>query len=199
MQRRLFIGSLLALLAGCATQNTEPQARLGGNLTPRAGKAYVVVALTADTFQSNHTYLTARFSQPYSGEGLALQFGHSISARLGNDRIGDGADSVPGKLQLLELEPGRYEFSEATSNWPDPSGREPFSQSNRLPMRHSFELQAGEAVYLGDIHLQLNDHPQVRIIDAHERDFRHISNQWKISDLSPLQIRLLQTEPTAQR
>lgn len=194
MQRRLFIGALLALLAGCATQQSDPQARLGGSLSPRAGKAYVVVSLTADTFQASSTYLAARFSQPYSGEGLAMQFGHSIQARLGSDRIGDGETGVPGKLQLLELEPGRYEFTEATSNWPDPSGREPFSQSNRLPMRHSFELQPGEAVYLGEIHLQLNDRPQVSIIDSHERDFRHIGGQWKISDLSPLKIRLLQPD-----
>lgn len=199
MHRRLFIGSLLALLAGCATQTPEPHARLAGKLSPRAGKAYVVVSLTADTFQTSHTYLAARFSQPYTGEGLALQFGHSIQAKLGSDRIGEGDASVPGKLQLLELEPGRYEFSEATSNWPDPAGREPFSQSNRLPMRHSFEVQAGESVYLGEIRLQLNDRPQVSIIDAHERDFRHIGSQWKISDLSPLQIRLLQADQTTQQ
>lgn len=194
MQRRLFIGALLALLAGCATQQNDPQARLGGSLSPRAGKAYVVVSLTADTFQTSNTYLAARFSQPYSGEGLSMQFGHSIQARLGSDRIGEGDASVAGKLQLLELEPGRYEFTEATSNWPDPSGREPFSQSNRLPMRHSFELQPGEAVYLGEIHLQLNDRPQVSIVDAHERDFRHIGSQWKIGDLSPLKVRLLQAD-----
>lgn len=192
MHRRLFIGSLLALLAGCATQQTDPQARLAGSLAPRAGKAYVVVALSADTFQASNTYLNARFSQPGPAEGLALQFGHSIQAKLGSDRIGDSETGVPGKLQLLELEPGRYEFSEASSNWPDPSGREPFSQSNRLPMKHSFEVQAGESIYLGEIRLLLNDHPQVTIVDAHERDFRHIGSQWKIGDLSPLKIRLLQ-------
>ena len=31
-------------------------------------------------------------------------------------------------------------------------------------------------------------------VDAHERDYRHISNEWKINDLSPLKIKLLQAD-----
>ena len=55
-------------------------------------------------------------------------------------------------------------------------------------------FQTGDAVYLGEIRIQAGNPPQLSIVDSHERDYRHISKEWKINDLSPLKIRLLQGE-----
>lgn len=192
MNRRTLLASLILLLAGCASQ--QPPQNLAGSLSPRAGKAYAVVSLSSDDTRPSSTYLNARYTSAAVQQGITMDFGRSIQTALANDRIGSGEGSVPGRLFLLELEPGRYQFFEANSHWPDPAGREPFSQSNRLVMQHSFEVAPGDALYLGEIQLNLSNRPQVNIIDAHERDFRVISNEWKINDLSPLKVKLLQAD-----
>ena len=193
MKRLAVLASVMLLLAGCASQS-EPVKKLAGSLSPRAGKAYAVVSLGDGNAQPSSTYLNARYSADKAPDGMAWELGYTLQTALANDRIGSGDSAVPGRVFLLELEPGQYRFSEANRNWPDPAGREPFSQANRLPMQHSFELQPGDAVYLGEIRIQAGNPPQLSIVDAHERDYRHINNEWKINDLSPLKIRLLQGE-----
>ena len=193
MKRLAVLASVIALLAGCASQ-PGPAKQLAGSLSPRAGKAYAVVSLGNGSSQPSSTYLNARYSADKAQDSMAWELGYSLLAAMASDRIGSGDNAVPGRLFLLELEPGSYRFFEANSNWPDPAGREPYSKSTRLVMQHSFEVQPGDAVYLGEIQLNLGNPPQVKIVDAHERDFRHISNEWKISDLSPLKQRLLQAD-----
>lgn len=195
MNRRALLASLMLILAGCASQQ-PPLQNLAGSLSPRAGMAYAVVSLSSDDTQPSSTYLNARYSAVALQQGITMDFGRSIQTALANDRIGSGEGSIPGRVFLLELEPGRYQFFEANSHWPDASGREPFSQSNRLLMQHSFDVAPGDALYLGEIRLNLSKRPQVNIIDAHERDFRVIRNEWKINDLSPLKVKLLQADST---
>ena len=187
------LASVMLLLAGCASQ-PGPAKQLAGSLSPRAGKAYAVVSLGNASSQPSSTYLNARYSADKAQDGMAWELGYSLQAAMASDRIGSGDSAVPGRLFLLELEPGSYRFFEANSNWPDPAGREPFSQSHRLLMQHGFDLQPGDAVYLGEIRIETGSQPQLSIVDAHERDYRHISNEWKINDLSPLKIKLLQAE-----
>ena len=193
MKRLAVLASVMLLLAGCASQ-PGPAKQLAGSLAPRAGKAYAVVSLGDGSAQPGSTYLNARYSADKAPDGMAWELGHTLQTALANDRIGSGEQAVPGRVFLLELEPGQYRFSEANRNWPDPAGREPFSQANRLPMQHSFELQPGDAVYLGEIRIQAGNPPQLSIVDAHERDYRHISKEWKINDLSPLKVKLLQAD-----
>lgn len=192
MNRRALLASLMLVLAGCASQ--QPLPNLSGSLSPRAGMAYVVVSLSSDDTQPSSTYLNARYTSATVQQGITMDFGRSIQTALANDRIGSGEGSVPGRVFLLELEAGRYQFFEANSHWPDAAGREPFSQSNRLVMQHSFDVAPGDTLYLGEIQLNLSNRPQVNIIDAHERDFRVIRDEWKINDLRPLKVKLLQAD-----
>ncbi len=182
----------VALLAGCASQVIPPAQRLHGELAPRAGKAYAIVALTSDS-QRGHRTLFATFSRIAPAERLALTPAQRIQSRPDMERIGGAEQGMPGALHLLELEPGEYEFTEAGSHWPDPAGREPYGEQIRLPLKHRFSLQTGESVYLGELRLTLDAPPSATVVDAHQRDFRHVTEQWQVNSVAPVIIRLMET------
>ena len=119
MKRLAVLASVMLLLAGCASQ-PGPAKQLAGSLAPRAGKAYAVVSLGDGSAQPGSTYLNARYSADKAPDGMAWELGHTLQTALANDRIGSGEQAVPGRVFLLELEPGQYRFSEANRNWPDP-------------------------------------------------------------------------------
>ena len=130
MKRLAVLASVIALLAGCASQ-PGPAKQLAGSLSPRAGKAYAVVSLGNGSSQPSSTYLNARYSADKAQDSMAWELGYSLLAAMASDRIGSGDNAVPGRLFLLELEPGSYRFFEANSNWPDPAGQQSLARVGR--------------------------------------------------------------------
>ena len=75
-------------------------------------------------------------------------------------------DQPPGRLAILEIAPGEYEFF----RWSGFSGA--MRVESGTPFSKRFEVRAGEVVYLGNLHLITRDKKWVvSSSDRHDRDF----------------------------
>lgn len=155
MRRLVILFSALLLLAGCAT----PAKELKGSLTPPAGMGYAIVALAGWAFDPDSATLEA----DYAGENG--QPGGRIYASLLTDSLFGPEGSSPrnGKLALLTLPPGQYRFVQAFGYYKQDMGFWSGQKITRFPMNAPFVVRAGEAVYLGEIWLDLSYRPELQI------------------------------------
>ncbi len=188
MKKRWII-LLCLMLAACAS----PVARhLNGSLTPPPGMAYALVSLTASGHDIDNAQLAARF---HALDGDKHQDG-AIYASLATDTIFSrqvGGPMVDGRLSLITLKPGHYQFYSA-------SGR--YQEDTLMLSTHStvwrtfklnlpFDVKAGEVVYLGEINLDLSNLPEWHVRDSRERDLGHVVRIWQVPDVSMVHTRLL--------
>jgi hypothetical protein len=179
MFKSLILSSVL-FLSACAS---APVAVLQGKLTPPADQGYVVVALTLNSFDQDGANAWLRLEGPTGRSDLNASILHDTIAAPNKNAI--------GKLHLLSLAPGQYTVQQAVGDWSYTAAGWPQQRHDQLPMGQSFEVKAGEVIYLGEVHLALSFKSSVKISDQHERDFYALGQNYGISDSSNIKIRLL--------
>ena len=186
MRRLVILFSALLLLAGCAT----PAKELKGSLTPPAGMGYAIVALAGWAFDPDSATLEA----DYAGENG--QPGGRIYASLLTDSLFGPEGSSPrnGKLALLTLPPGQYRFVQAFGYYKQDMGFLSGQKITRFPMNEPFVVQAGEAVYLGEIWLDLSYRPELQIRDTLQYNLGQIQRVWHVNDTSALRVEILHNQ-----
>ncbi|MDR3428865.1 hypothetical protein [Silvimonas sp.] len=187
LKRLLLLLTCIVLLSACATR---PQLSTTGIMVPPAGQAYAVLAITFTSFDRDTTNTSVVLQGPMGQK--------EYFAQVMTDFIRDAGDipDTPGKLHLITLPPGHYTMPMAWGRWNDGSDTIMFSHHvDRIPLNLQFDVAAGEVIYLGDVHLDLNLRSSARLSDQHARDFNHIKTIWKVPDTSSIQIRLPQPIP----
>lgn len=171
------------LLSACATRNVDPDYRLDGD----KAEGVVVVSLTYEG-------LDRRDSPSWSYRRLDAEGGNRIFARSLRSQL--DWEAPPGRLAVFALPPGSYEFyrcefaglaGQAQPTWS--TGRDGVITANnpwfagfntpdytaRKAEAYSvkFEVAAGKAIYLGNLHLTWRGPPHtgtVSVLDRAERD-----------------------------
>ncbi|AOX99824.1 hypothetical protein [Jeongeupia sp. USM3] len=175
---------LLILLAGCASLKPQTDA---GKLVPPPGQGYAVLAFTLNSLE------------PDSGDANLVFNGGGVSGNLYASENTDyirAPGNVPddkGRLTFAALPPGDYTITHVYGYWgmPDTLGQAGMRNVISLPRQDRFTVRAGEVVYLGDFHLNMNFKPDVVLSNQQARDFNHMKVMWGVSDFSNVQTRLL--------
>ena len=171
---------LAICLSACGT---APQLSSGGQLQPPPGKAYGLMAITFDSWDKD----TANVSVVLQGPDGA----HEYFAQVMTDFIrgpGDMPDST-GKLHLITLTPGHYVAPAVWARWSDGSDTVMFNHHvERIPLNQQFDVTAGQVLYLGDVHAQLNYRPSVKVSDQSPRDLNHVKVIWKVPDTRNIEL-----------
>jgi len=185
--KKCWIILLCLMLAACAS----PVARhLNGSLTPPPGMAYALVSLTASGYDIDDAQLTARF---HALDGDKQQDG-AVYASLATDTIFSrqvGGPMVDGRLSLITLKPGHYQFYSASGRYQDGMLFMHPTVWRTIKLNLPFDVAAGEVVYLGEINLDLSNLPESHVRDSHERDLGHVVRIWQVPDVSMVHTRLL--------
>ncbi|MBY0445910.1 MAG: hypothetical protein K2Q15_11950 [Burkholderiales bacterium] len=179
MFKSLILSSVL-FLSACAT---TPVAVLQGKLTPPADQGYVVVALTLNSFDQDGANAWLRLQGPNSRSDLNASILHDTIAAPNKNAI--------GKLHLLSLAPGQYTVQQALGDWSYTAAGWPQQRRDQMPIGQSFEVKAGEVIYLGEVHLALSFQSSLKMSDQHERDFYALGQQYGVSDTSNIKTQLL--------
>ncbi|MBM3114905.1 hypothetical protein [Jeongeupia naejangsanensis] len=182
--KRVAALGLLILLAACASMKPQTDA---GKLQPPPGQGYAVLAFTLHSLQ------------PDSGDANLVFNGAGISGNLYASENTDyirAPGNVPddkGRLTFTALPPGNYTISHVYGYWgmPDTLGQAGMRNVISLPRQDRFTVRAGEVVYLGDFHLNMNFKPDVVLSDQQARDFNHMKVMWGVSDFSNVKVQLL--------
>ncbi|AZN35157.1 hypothetical protein [Iodobacter ciconiae] len=172
--------SCVLFLSACAS---VPVAVMQGRLAPPVGQGYVVVALTLNSFDQDGANAWLRLE---GSQGRA-----DLNASILHDTITAPNKNATGKLHILSLPPGQYTAVSAVGYWRYTAAGWPQQRHEQLPIGQSFEVKAGEVIYLGEVHLALNFQSSLIISDQHERDFYALGQQYGISDTSNIKTRLL--------
>lgn len=180
---RIMLILALALLAGCSS---IPPPLKQGTLTPPAGQAYAIVSLTARAFEQDSASATLLVTDA-SGRVAA-----SGRAHMATDTVfgQEGMSPAEGRLLLFTLPPGDYRLAQAWGYWREDRGTmwSGMMRSASFPLNAPFSLKEGEAVYLGEVFLDLSYRPEVTLRDARTRDTGHIQRVWKIQDIGALRM-----------
>ena len=139
--------------AGRLCQPARPGETMAARLsTPRAAPMAVVsrsngMATAAQQHLSPMPVLTTPTRRRRHGLGAAYSLQTATGQRSHRQRrqrrCRAGCFAGTGTAAIQPMHRGQPQLAR-------PAGREPFSQSHRLPMQHGFELQTGDAVYLGE-------------------------------------------------
>ncbi|WP_053077275.1 hypothetical protein [Chromobacterium sp. LK11] len=184
MLKRIFAPALCALLlAGCATMAD----RLRGSLEPPAERGYAIVSLTGKSANPDSATLGLDIANA-SGRVVAAD-----SASLLTDTVfgEQGKSMAEGKLMLFTLEPGSYRVEQVWANWLEDGAWGVNRKMRSFRLAAPFEVKRGEAVYLGNVEVEMSFLPEARLRDESERDFAHVRRIWKIKDVSGVQLRPL--------
>src|SRR5690242_4764876 len=151
MRRLLAIAATL-LLGQCATPGEDHRFRVGQE---QEGMAFIGLAEATGATTPIYTMLWRRID-PATGAFMALNAGTSFETRTddgGSIRI----DGVPGEFEYSRLAPGAYALDGVYALIP--AGHVNYYASGIIvgPDRPTFELRAGEAIYLGIWQVSLND------------------------------------------
>jgi hypothetical protein len=165
MKRSLVTVTLVLLLSGCI-RSVSPDFEL----KPDSSRGVIVVSLTASGRIPGELLFYVR----PQGDTASLQ-GRSIQVFGPTKGIvdwpilksGNPPDQPPGRLAILELAPGQYEFY----RWSGIVGG--FVQQNVKPFSYRFEVRPGEVVYLGTLHLNRPNDQKYTVTtgDRRDRDF----------------------------
>ncbi|GGP18180.1 hypothetical protein [Silvimonas iriomotensis] len=179
MFKRVLLLCCIGLLSACAAR---PQMSTAGAMVPPAGQAYGILAVTFNSLDHDTTVTSVVVEGPW---GRKEFFANN------NNYIRDAGDvpDTTGQLQLLTLPPGHYTMTDTWTRWGNP-GMDMSRRIGRLPLNQGFDVKAGEVVYLGEVHVDVNFQPTATLKDAHQRDFNHIKVMWGVPDTSNIQIRL---------
>ena len=184
MRKRLFVLALGALLlTGCANMAE----RLRGSLEPPAEHGYAIVSLTGKSTNPDSAML---------GLDIANAAGRVVagdSASLLTDTVfgEQGKSMAEGKLMLFTLEPGQYRVERAWANWLEDGAWGVSRKMRSFRLAAPFEVKRGEAVYLGNVDVEMSFLPEARLRNESERDLAHVRRIWKIKDVSGVQLRPL--------
>lgn len=185
--KRFGLGLALAwLLCACAS---APQLR-EGRLQPPTGLAYAVVSVTLDAL-----------NPPYADAGICLkgpQGNFCLEAQSNVDFVrapGDEPDAI-GRLHVVALSAGSYRIVNIHGGISDDvfGPGTLFYQRTFFDLNDRFTLSAGEAVYLGNYHISLNNLPSFRREDARRRDFNDLRERWGVTDTSNIMPKLAFTK-----
>ena len=179
--RTLLILSTAALLSACSTMADKLQ----GSLTPPPGDGYAIFSLVGKSSEPD------RSSASVSWNSLDSALQGRVYANMGTNTIfGENGNMAAGKLELLTLPPGRYQLNTAYGYWPSGLGRfgDGGIQIRSFPLNLPFSVEAGKAVYLGEVLLEMDYLPTAEIRDAQQRDFAHMKNVWKVNNLNTVVI-----------
>ncbi|WP_432721183.1 hypothetical protein R0381_002656 [Jeongeupia wiesaeckerbachi] len=186
--KRVAALGLLILLAGCAS--LKPQTD-DGKMLPPPGQGYAVLAFTLQSLQPD----SGDANLVFSGAGVNGQF--YASENVDYIRAPGNIPDDKGRLAFAALPPGDYTISHVYGYWgmPDALGQAGMRNIISLPRQDRFTVRAGEVVYLGDFHLNMNFKPDVMLSDQQTRDFNHMKVMWGVSDFSNVQVRPLARGP----
>jgi len=180
MKRSLAAVILVFLLAGCS-RSVKPDFEL----KPDSTTGVVIVSMTASgRIPGELLFYLRPMGNVISLQPRAMQvFGPT------KDQIdwpilksGNPPNQPPGRLAILELSPGQYEFY----RWSGGVGGNMIAQSR--PFSYPFEVRAGEVVYLGTLHLNRPDDQKYTMTtgDRRERDFALL--QKRLPNVAPEKI-----------
>ncbi|WP_024302543.1 hypothetical protein [Pseudogulbenkiania sp. MAI-1] len=181
--RRLLLLSTIALLAGCTTMADQ----LHGSLKPPPTQGYAIFSMTVRTFSPDSASASLNWRGVDNGRHGTVTVSFNTDSVFGEE----GMSPVEGKLQLVALPPGRYQLADAYGHWGDGYSWWPYRRIAHFVLNKPFEVRAGEAVYLGEVRFNLDNLPDVDLLDARRRDFGHMRRVWKVNDLSSIAIRPL--------
>ncbi|MBE9609732.1 hypothetical protein [Chitinilyticum piscinae] len=192
MIRTLLALITITLLVGCASM--QPQLGSNGQLQPPAGMAYAIVGVTMHSYDDIS-------SDPDAALELIGPAGRTQiwanTATAGIVAPGD-APNGNGRLSAVALAPGDYVASRMYGSWLVESGLWRRREMVTATINAPFSLKAGEVVYLGDAHLNLNFRPSYELHAERERDFHHMQTRWGVTDTSNIRIAPLQAPSAAQ-
>ncbi|OWY40674.1 hypothetical protein CEK28_02375 [Xenophilus sp. AP218F] len=191
--RRLFFCLILMSLAGCSTMADK----LNGSLTPPPGLGYAILSLTGKAFDPDRA--TVGIVIRDSAGRVAAE----DQASLLTDTVfgEEGMASQEGKLMLFKLLPGQYQVSQVWGHWVDDTPLMPGLRMQSFPLALPFEVKANQAVYLGQVQLEMSFLPEIGVADERRRDFGHMRRVWHVPELSAVAIRPLSAagQPDAAR
>ena len=168
------------VLGGCASLRPPVE---NGRLTPAPGQGLAIIALTAQSFNDD----TADLSLHLRGASGRTS-GHM---RLVTDFIrapGDTPNST-GRLLVFPLPAGPYMITNATGSWRLDSGSSMFVREFiNVDIQKPFTIAAGEVIYLGQVHVNMNFRPDVRFSQNIERDFFGLNVRSGVTDVSNIII-----------
>ncbi|WP_233164407.1 hypothetical protein [Chromobacterium sp. ASV23] len=190
MIRRTFLVAMLVALSGCTTMAD----RLRGSLTPPPGQAYAVVSLVGRAFNPDSATLGLTVSNAQGREAA-----QDIASLTTDTVFGEeGMSPVEGKLVLLTLPPGDYRLSSVWAHWVEDGVFGADMKIKQFKLNAPFHLEPNEAVYLGEVWVDMSFLPEVALRDERKRDFGHMRRVWKVEDLSAVQIRPLRQAQAAR-
>ena len=151
MRRLLAIAATL-FLAQCATEREDHRFRVGQE---QQGMAFIGLAEATGATSPIYTMLWRRID-PSTGAFMPLNGQSSFETRTddgGSIRI----DGVPGEFEFARLTPGTYGLDSVYALIP--AGHVNYFAPGIIvgPDRPTFEIRAGEAIYLGIWQMSLNE------------------------------------------
>ncbi|OQS42972.1 hypothetical protein [Chromobacterium haemolyticum] len=184
MPTRIFVIALCAFLLSACAGMAE---RLRGSLEPPAERGYAILSLTGKSSNPDSATL---------GLDIANAAGRIVaadSASLLTDTVfgEQGKSMTEGKLMLFTLEPGQYRVEQVWANWLEDGAWGVSRKMRGFRLAAPFEVKRGEAVYLGNVDVEMSFLPETRLRDESGRDLAHIRRIWKIKDVSGIQLRPL--------
>lgn len=182
--KRSLVGVMLACLLTSCVSKVKPDFEMKAD----SSKGVMIVSVTASG--SIPGGLVFKFRT--GGTGGSLQ-PHTIQLFAHKDEIDwpvlkSAPDQPAGRLAILELPPGQYEFY----LWAGHAGG--MSVSNATEFSKRFEIRASEVVYLGNLHLKRARGEQMFTLftgDRRDRDFPLLAT--KLPNVPPekIAVRLL--------
>ncbi len=182
-----FIAVFALFLSACAS---VPTPVVNGRLSPAPGQGLAIIALTAKSFSDDTANLSLQIKGPNGGTS-----GH---LNLITDFIRSPGDTpnTTGQLLVLPLAPGQHMIKNASGSWRNPSnGAREYINVN---INHPFTIAAGEVVYLGQVHVNMNFQPDAEFSQNTERDFFDLKARRGVTDFSNIVIRPLNAAATVQ-
>ncbi len=175
-----WIASLaVLLLAACAA----PLPIENGKIVPPSGHGYVIAAVTLDSLDHDHADAGIQLEGPTGATQLVSEIlMHTIRAP------GKEPDGL-GKLHVVAMPAGHYRVSELYGSWLDDSFTwMNFRRYSSFALNESFDLAAGQVVYLGDYHISLNFQPSYRRSDMRHRDYNELAVRRGVKDFSNITV-----------
>ncbi|WP_410498637.1 hypothetical protein [Chitinibacter sp. S2-10] len=185
--KKLFLIILLGALSACVSNPSANynvmQTVENGRLVPQAGTGIAIVSLTFTTLDRD----TAEADLQIDGVNGRT----ALKARLPSDYIrSQSNDADPmGRVFVVSLPAGNYALSRVVGNWlMHGSGERNYVN---VETNKPFSIKAGEVVYLGEVHLDMNFQSTVQYKQNSTRDFHHVQRRHDVTDFSNVKNQLL--------
>lgn len=208
MWKSLVLG-LSFVVAGCASMSV-PVPVENGRLTPVPGYGIAIIALTAQSFNDQSADLALHIDGPAGKTTEQINLGTDLIRAPSNPdylkgrpltfsfrplgiQVGN-SQNTRGRVLVLSLPAGEHRVTNATGSWL----RDGIQSSNRemvnVEIQQPFTLAAGEVVYLGQVHVNMNLRSSVELSQNPERDFFNLEARRGVTDFSNIVIRPLQAQ-----